>query len=76
MNSQEKIGRFPYKNNRTNDFGDTFRKYQEVNIKSIKRIQDGMNSQEKIGRFPYKNNRTNKKLNNQIKDLNQNKKTS
>ena len=35
-----------------------------------------MNSQEKIGRSPYKNNRTNKKLNNQIKDLNQNKKTS
>ena len=34
-----------------------------------------MNSQEKIGRSPYKNNRTNKKLNNQIKDLNQ-KKTS
>jgi len=30
------------------DFGDTFRKYQEVNIKSIKRIQDGMNSQEKL----------------------------
>ena len=33
-----------------------------------------MNSQEEIGRFPYKINRTNKKLNNQIKGLNQNKK--